>query len=135
MSSRIGKQLVVGKYLIPPIITGKQNELLHLVIWFRKRKIEGIGDVLLNDIAVSDADLDFEGAVINGLYANKVTIRKHLGEPDQIADSLMIKEIKWWTTEHCFRGFPYLYIRLNFDKKIFPAGIPRIAAWLQLGQQ
>ncbi len=125
------EHLAIGEFLVPPIITGKQNELLHLVIWFRKRKIEAVNDVLLNAIAVSDADLDSEGVVINGLYTNKVTIHKHLGEPNQVADSLMIAEIEWWTMKHRFRGIPYLYIRLEFDKKIFSTGIPRIGAWIQ----
>ena len=110
------EQLINGELLLPPIITGTRSEIVHLVVWFRKHKIEAINDVLLNDIVTGDTD--------------KVTIRKHLGQQDQIADSLMVSEIEWWTTKHRFRGLPYLYIRLEWDEELFSAGTPRIAAWI-----
>ena len=111
------EQLINGELLLPPIMTGPGSEILHLVVWFRKRKIEAINNVLINDIVTSNTD--------------KVTIHKHLGQEDQLADSLMVSEIEWWTTKHRLRGIPYLYVRLEWDEKLFSAGLPRIAAWIQ----
>ncbi len=123
------EQLIPGEFIIQ-VTTGKHNEFLHLVVWFRKRRIKAINSVMLNDIAVNDADLDSEGAVVQGLYAKKITIRKHLVQEDQLAYSLMLAEIEWWTVEPRFRGVPYIYVRLEWDEKIFSA-IPRIAAWIE----
>ena len=125
------EQFISGKLLLPPIIGGDKNSLLHLVIWFQKREVRAINDVLINDNRIRDADLDSNGVVTSAPYANRVRLRKHLGEPNQAADKLMISEIPEWTTNHRLRGIAYLYVRLVWDSKIFPDGIPLISAWVE----
>ena len=124
------EQLIKGQNLIPPIMSGKKNSVLHLIVWFNKNKVKSINNVLFNGILIDTADLDSNGVVTRGFYANKAIIRKHLGEPNQAAEKLLVSEIEWWTTNHRFRGVAYLYVRLEWDDKIFRDGIPDISAWI-----
>ena len=117
---------VTGESLIPPIMS-EENRFLHLIVWFGRNKVKAIDDVLLNDIIISD-NLDSDGLVTTGHYANRVRVRKHLGEPNQAADSCLVSEIPWWTEKHRLRGVAYLYVRLEWDSKVFSSGIPRISA-------
>ncbi|WP_367394519.1 phage tail protein [Cupriavidus sp. Agwp_2] len=57
-----------------------------------------------------------------------VRINKHLGSPDQLADSNLYSEVPQWTVDHRLRGVCYLYVRLEYDPDIFPNGIPNVKA-------
>jgi hypothetical protein len=63
-----------------------------------------------------------------------VSITKHLGAPDQAADSFLVEEATdhagnhIWTSEHTLSGRAYLVVRLEYHPVIFPGGIPNIKA-------
>lgn len=61
-------------------------------------------------------------------FYNYVTISKHLGGADQTADADLIAANVGWTSAHRLRGVAYLYVRLTYDRDVFPRGIPNIKA-------
>ncbi len=75
------------------------------------------------------------GATVTITYDNSavlnsfVRVKKHLGTTDQAADSDLIAESGGqWTSAHRLRGIAYLYVRLEYDERVFPTGIPNIKA-------
>lgn len=122
-----GEQRVSGPLLYATAT--QDNKFLHLVIALAGHECESIDDVLLNDTVIPSADLDGNGLVTTGTYANKVRIKKHLGTTSQTADADLVSEVAEWTTAHRLREIAYLYVRLEYDQDIFPTGIPAISCW------
>jgi hypothetical protein len=107
------------------------NKYLHMVLAVAPHEVAEISEVWLNDISIAPDALDSEGVVLTGRYANKVRIRKHLGEAAQAADTYLISASPDWTSNHKLSGIAYIYIRLEWDADIFPTGIPNISAWVR----
>ncbi len=65
-----------------------------------------------------------------GTAAQKVRIRKHLGQPGQVADADLVAESGGkWTSAHKGTGICYLYVRLEYDQDMFAqVGVPNISA-------
>ena len=57
---------------------------------------------------------------------NTATLRSHLGDINQEADSLLVDSFDEWTDEHRARGISYIYAKLKNDVDVFPNGIPNI---------
>ena len=57
-----------------------------------------------------------------------VRIKQHLGSDDQVADADLVSEVAGWTENHRLQGIAYLYIKLKYDRDVFPNGIPNISA-------
>jgi hypothetical protein len=53
---------------------------------------------------------------------------KHLGEPAQIADSILVAENVGWTADHRLRGRAYIYTKLGYYPDRWPTGIPNLKA-------
>lgn len=61
-----------------------------------------------------------------------VRVKKHLGQPGQVADADLIAECpSFWTANHILTGCAYLYVRLEYDPNAFVTGIPNIRARVQ----
>ena len=105
------------------------NAALHMVIALAGHEVEEIGDIYFDDELVA---LDDNGDATDKqfIYSNRSTVRikKHLGSVDQEADPTMIDEIEEWTENHRLRGVAYLYIRLIYNRNIWPSGIPKVTA-------
>ncbi len=132
-SSVAPRRLIYGEMVSSgPIVfaasTGTNNKFLHLVIPLAGHECEAIKSVFISDQEVTEAMLDGSGNVTSGRYSGKVRIKKHLGASDQSADSDLVSEVSAWTTNHRLRGVAYIYVRLEFDVKIFPSGLPNIKA-------
>ena len=57
-----------------------------------------------------------------------VNVIKHLGDPDQLADQMLINAGEGtWTTNHRLRGRCYIAFRLFYQKDLFPS-MPQISA-------
>tara|TARA_R110000824_G_scaffold82503_3_gene206809 strand:+ start:10784 stop:13894 length:3111 start_codon:yes stop_codon:yes gene_type:complete len=106
----------------------EENKYLHLVIPLAGHECEAIKSVFLSDQEVTEAMVDGSGNVTSGRYSGKLRIKKHLGASDQAADTDLVSEVDNWTTEHRLRSVTYIYIRLEFDRDIYPTGIPKIKA-------
>ncbi|MFQ5783617.1 MAG: phage tail protein [Alphaproteobacteria bacterium] len=120
-----GERMVSGP-LVFAEVTGPGRRFLHLVIALAGHEVEAIGDVFLNDEAAGD--LDAAGDVTTGRFAGTVRIKKHLGAAGQLADADLVGEAPSWTDAHRLRGIAYLYVRLTFDRDVFPTGIPNVKA-------
>lgn len=120
-----GERMVSGP-LVFATTSGERNKHLHLVVALAIGPVEEIGEVLLNDVAVGP--LDGLGDVTAGRFAGRVRIVKHLGAAGQLADADLVAVTPEWTSEHRLRGIAYLNVRLEFDRDVFPTGIPNIKA-------
>lgn len=69
-----------------------------------------------------------------GLYKRETqrakifTISKHLGNPDQLADDLLVAENVGWTVNDRLRGRAYVYVRMTYIPERWPTGVPNIKA-------
>jgi len=97
--------------------TGDSNEYLHYVWTIGEGLISAINTVYLNDVASTDPK-----------FSGYVDVYKHLGEDDQLADAALMAAVPAWTANHRLRGVAYLYIRLKYDKEVFPSGLPKFTA-------
>ena len=65
-------------------------------------------------------------------YKGVLTIKKHLGAPDQAADAdLRAAAPAKWTADHRLRGIAYIYLDIIMDEDRFVDGLPNITAVLK----
>lgn len=107
------------------------NKYLHLVVVLAAHEVTEIGEVWLNDEAITDDMLDVDNIVTSGTFEGKVRIKKHLGTSTQTADADLVADVTEWTSDHRLRGMAYIYVRLEFDRDVFPTGIPNISAYVK----
>jgi hypothetical protein len=130
-SSVADHQIIYGKTKVAGVrvfdaTTGGSNETLHRVLAFTGHEIDSFDQIYLNDELVT---LDGSGNVTSpSRYNGYVTIKKHLGSPDQLADSTLVAAVPEWTTAHRLRGIAYLYVQLQFNQDVFPNGVPEALA-------
>jgi len=115
-----GEAMVSGT-LIFTDSTGSQNRFVHMVIALAGHQIEEIGEVYLDDTPLTGSKM-----------APYVRVKRHLGDPDQVADADLVVESDLWTDNHRLRGIAYLYVRLAWDQQkgneIWPTGLPNVKA-------
>lgn len=104
------------------------NGKLHIILMLCEGELRAINEVWVNDYSIPNEWINADGLVTQGRYANKLTIRKHLGEDDQAADSVAVSNMPEWTSDHRLQGIAYLYLILEKDQDIYPTGIPNISA-------
>lgn len=121
----IGEKRVSGPICF--VASTDDNKYLHLVVALAGHEVQEIGTVYLNDEPVFSDDLDGSGNVDSGKFDGKVRIKKHLGTADQAADADLIG-VGGWTSAHRLRGIAYVYVRLEFDRELFPTRIPNVSA-------
>lgn len=107
----------------------KDNAALHLVIAMTGHEVDEIGDIYFDDEVV---ELDENGEAVDSKFqigkVPAIRVNKHLGHVNQLADATMVEEVEKWTENHRLRGCAYLYVRLIFDRNVWPNGIPNITA-------
>jgi hypothetical protein len=131
-TTRVGGTLVYGQ------TTSDTNEFLHLVIIYAGHEVDDISSIYLNDDIVSLETLsnDSNGIPIytptsGDQYYEKLLIKKHLGNDDQLADANLVADVTQWTTDHKISGKTYLYVKLTFDSDVYPNGVPNISVILK----
>lgn len=107
------------------------NKYLHLVLTLAAHEVQDIGEIWLGDTAIPPDALDANGLVTTGTYANKVVIKKHLGDVNQVADAALIAAFPGLNANFRLRGRAYVYIRYEYDQKVFPNGLPNLSAWVR----
>jgi len=129
--STIPHQIIYGKMKVAGArifdgTTGTENVDLHRVLAFAGHEIESFEQVYINDEV---ATIDGSGTVTSpSRYQGKIKIYKHLGSPDQAADSNLVSAVSVWTGNHRLRGIAYLYCKFTFDVDAFPNNVPEITA-------
>ena len=106
--------------------TGSSNKFLHRVIAFAAHECESIDEVLLDGEVLT---LDGNGDVTApSRYVGLVTVKKHLGATNQLADTDLVASSAHWTSAHRLRGICYIYIKFKFDAEKYPNGVPSVTA-------
>ena len=129
----VARRMIYGETRVSGVLgfaeSTEDDKYLHLVILMASHEVNSIGQVYINDTAIT---LDGNGnCTAPAQYANLIRIKKHLGSIDQSADSTLIQESDKWTDQHRLRGIAYIYARLEFDADAFPNGLPNISAIVQ----
>lgn len=120
----------------------KKSNLLHMVIPLACHEVEEIETIYLNEEALT---LDGSGRATgkwvttyprSGGTSYHVTVKKHLGSPDQTVDPDLLAVATEWTAVHRLRGIAYIYVQLRYfgyntnvgAQSLFPSGVPNISA-------
>ena len=130
----VPRRMVYGETRVSGVLgfaeSTDEDKYLHLVILMASHEVNSIGQIYINDTAIT---LDGDGnCTAPAQYANLIRINKHLGSPTQSADADLIAESDGkWTSNHKLSGIAYVYARLEFDADAFPNGLPNISAIVQ----
>ena len=128
-SSRVGGVIVYAE------TTSNTNEFLHMVIVLAAHEVDDIPTIFLGDdaVALETSSNDSNGIPIftptsSDQYSGKLRVKKHFGDPAQLADANLVSDVTQWTTNHKISGKAYLYLKFTFDKDVYPNGIPNVSA-------
>lgn len=143
-----GKARVSGAR-IADFSTGDQNKYLHRVIAMAGHEVNSMDDYYIGNQKVTDlellstdgdgipsynvkevADVDEDGVVVEDTRSDKwdgfITIRPHLGSPDQVADSTLVTDVSEWTSNHRLRGIAYVVMVCKYDTSKYSGGPPEL---------
>jgi len=127
--SRVGGTIVYAE------TTSSTNEFLHMVIVLAGHEVDDIPTIYLGDdaVALETSSNDSNGIPIytptsGDQYNGKLRVKKHFGDPAQLADANLVTDVTQWTTDHKISGKAYLYLKFTFDKDVYPNGVPNISA-------
>lgn len=107
------------------------NKYLHIVLHMANHEVKEIGEIWVNDVSVPSRYLDGSGNVTDGIYSGKMRIQKGLGSDLQTANASLVAEVPEWSPEHRLQGIAYLYVRMEFDRDVYPSGVPNFSAWVK----
>ena len=130
----VARRMIYGETRVSGVLgfaeSTENDKYLHLVILMASHEVNSIGQIYINDTAIT---LDGSGnCTAPTQYENLIRINKHLGSPTQAADTDLIAESNGkWTADHKLSGIAYVYARLEFDADAFPNGLPNISAIVQ----
>ncbi|WP_333673683.1 phage tail protein, partial [Elioraea tepidiphila] len=100
---------------------GRADGWFYAVVVLAAHRVRAIGEVWLGDTLATDPK-----------FAGLVRIDRHLGDPDQAANTNLIAETGGqWTADHRGRGRAYVAVRLKITAEAFPSGPPNIAALVE----
>lgn len=116
-----GRQKVGGN-LVFIENTGTNNKYMHMVVAVASHEIDGFESFFLSD---DEVPIGPDGFATDDVYGDLVRVKYHLGADDQFADPDLMEEIDRWTHAHRLRGIAYAYVRLEFNARAFPNGLPQ----------
>lgn len=129
-SAVANRQIIYGRAMVSgPIVfaaSANNNNNLHLVIVLAGHECDAIEEIWFGDELVGPRDIN--GHVTSGKFYNHTQIIEHLGASDQAADANLVALDAGWTSAHQLRGCAYLHVHINYDRDVFPRGIPNIKA-------
>ena len=131
MGSALDHQIIYGKVRVGgPVLydesTGSNNVVYHRIIAVAGHEVESFDKVY-----IEDEELTYDGSgnvTAPARFLNLVKINFHYGTANQAADSELVAESAHWTADHTLSGIAYMYVRLVYDVKAFPNGVPTITA-------
>jgi len=112
------------------IESNDSDKFLHMVIVLADHEVQEVGEIWFDENSIPPDYINSEGDVIEGTYKDTARICIHKGEPGQVADPKLIDET---TRDETFVGseMSYIYVRLLFDRDIYPSGIPEVTAYVK----
>jgi len=127
--SRVGGTIVYAE------TTSSTNEFLHMVIVLAGHEVDDIPTIYLGDdaVALETSSNDSNGIPIytptsGDQYNGKLRVKKHFGDPAQLADANLVTDVTQWTTDHKISGKAYIYLKFTFDSDVYPNGVPNVSA-------
>lgn len=128
-TSRVGGTIVYAE------TTSSTNEFLHMVIVLAGHEVDDISTIYLGDdaVALETTSNDSNGIPIytptsGDKYNGKLRVKKHFGDPAQLADANLVTDVTQWTTDHKISGKAYIYLKFTFDSDVYPNGVPNVSA-------
>lgn len=106
------------------------NQFLHMVITLAAHTSEGWTAFYLGEDIIFPSQLDADGLVTTGKYADLVQFQIDLGTSNEPFPDLTAFSA-FWTTAHRQVGHTKIYIRIEFNRDLFPVGIPNVAVDLK----
>jgi hypothetical protein len=100
------------------------NEFLHTVITVACHPCKAWKTCYLNDYPIYPEQLDGNGLVTEGRYANKVKIQVDLGTSGSQPFPDLSSAATGWKSTSRQDGHTKAYIRYEYDRDVFPSGIP-----------
>jgi hypothetical protein len=110
--------------------TTVDDKFLHMILTIADHECQEIGEIWFDDVSIPVDALDGSGVVTSGTYANKARIKKYLGTDSQTADSDLVSETSR-DSNFRGRGITYIYVRLEYDRNVFPGRIPVLTAFVK----
>lgn len=104
--------------------TDRDDRNLHLVIVFATHRVHKIGEIYFNGELAFDADGNAQDN-----FSGRAWVEKRLGDADQSA--FVIDGVPEWTSDHRLLGCAAIYLRLRFDRDVYPSGIPDVTAYIE----
>jgi len=120
--------------------TGDKNKFLHQIITLAGHEVEEIGEIYIDDEPVT---IDSDGYVTGDRWKSKIRVLKHYGSQTSVNDtfansteslsSTLLDESELTGSEaldsnFVGQGIAYLYVRHEFDRDVFPNGVPLVTA-------
>lgn len=107
---------------------GAQKEWILLVIPLADHQSQSIDAIWLGETRIAAAEIDVNGLVTAGRFANNVYIKRYLGTQTSADADLVANSPDGWTAADKLTGITYIYLRMRFNADLFPYGIPNISA-------
>jgi hypothetical protein len=130
-----GEMLVSGMNVIPPLVSGTNNEFLHQVLALSGHELNSIGQIYFNRTAIGTITAitgsDDDGKVTSGAWNGKAWVRAYRGTNDQTADYKLNTEFTEWTSGHRGREVGYLALTYQFDETVYKTGKPEVTALVE----
>lgn len=130
-----GEMLVSGMNVIPPLVSGTNNEFLHQVLALSGHELNSIGQIYFNRTAIGTITAitgsDNDGKVTSGAWNGKAWVRAYRGTNDQTADYKLNTAFTEWTSGHRGREVGYIALTYQFDETVYKTGKPEVTALVQ----
>ena len=121
--SRKGGTIVFLHTSDNPNSENPKNGYLHIVIVVATHEVESIGNIYFDsELAIPEGSTGGTGD-----YENRASCTRRLGTAGQSAiSSLVTASDGLWSSQHRLNGCAYIYVRLVYDRDVYPSGMPNI---------
>ncbi len=122
-----GEQRVAGPLTFIETTDNETN--LHMIITVAAHPVEKFGDVRVGDVIIHQSQLDSDGVVQTGEFANIVRVQFDHGSTG-VAFPDLASAVTGWTSAHRQSNRAKMYFRLTHQNGKFLNGIPNLSAWV-----
>ncbi len=130
-----GEMLISGMNVIPPLVSGTNNEFLHQALALSGHELNSIGQIYFNRTAIGTITAitgsDDDGKVTSGAWNGKAWVRAYRGTNEQTADYKLNTAFTEWTSGHRGREVGYLALTYQFDETVYKTGKPEVTALVE----
>ena len=107
------------------------NKFFHVVVTLASHASDGIPAFILDDTYIYPDQLDADGLVTSGRFANKVRLKWDLGTTSGQPFPSLVSATQGWTDSMRQYGRTKVYARYEYDRDVFPGSLPNLSVWLR----